>query len=427
VSTLLNVQKARCRVAAVAWPQALSSDAPVQVKRRHSTLLRNQPFRPLPRPTGPPPFRLNLASVLAQSDMDQIVRQGKLVFHIMGDTGGVRSPFAQQSVAQHLGTEGSASFLYLLGDIVYYYGQASEYYPQFYEPYARYAAPIFGVPGNHDGDVLDHNTPSLAAFVDAFCASTQQPTPLSGDVQRDTMIQPNVYWTLETPFATVVGLYTNVPEGGSLDSDQVGWLHSELEAAPADKALIIATHHPVYSADRYHGGSEYMEDVLDLAMQKSGRLADAIFAGHVHNYQRYTRSVGQRRVPYLVVGAGGYWHLHEMQTHLGSTLQPPLNVGPGLTLERYCADRHGFMRVEVSSSAMRLQYFTVPRPHEHWSDPAVLFDDITIPLGRAAAPPPPVARAEPPPAPEPVEVPDAQPLIPQRQAVASPRTSFGGP
>jgi phosphoribosylcarboxyaminoimidazole (NCAIR) mutase len=34
--------------------------------------------------------------------------------------------------------------------------------------------------------------------------------------------------------------------------------------------------------------------------------------GHVHNYQRFTRPLNGRDVPYIVAGAGGYWHLHTM-------------------------------------------------------------------------------------------------------------------
>lgn len=48
-------------------------------------------------------------------------------------------------------------------------------------------------------------------------------SPDAGDVSRTTVVQPNVFWTLETPFATIVGLYTNVPEGGQLDPTQQTW------------------------------------------------------------------------------------------------------------------------------------------------------------------------------------------------------------
>src|SRR5258708_3108768 len=63
-------------------------------------------------------------------------------------------------------------------------------------------------------------------------ALTPRLTKEAGDVSRDAMTEPNVYWTLETPFATVVGLYTNVPEGGWLDDKQIAWLTGELSVAP---------------------------------------------------------------------------------------------------------------------------------------------------------------------------------------------------
>jgi hypothetical protein len=42
------------------------------------------------------------------------------------------------------------------------------------------------------------------------------------------MTQPNVYWTLATPYATIIGLYTNVPVGGYVDDKQKAWLIKEL-------------------------------------------------------------------------------------------------------------------------------------------------------------------------------------------------------
>jgi hypothetical protein len=38
------------------------------------------------------------------------------------------------------------------------------------------------------------------------------------------MSLPNVYFTLNCPFVTIIGMYTNVPEGGSIDSVQQQWL-----------------------------------------------------------------------------------------------------------------------------------------------------------------------------------------------------------
>ena len=209
-------------------------------------------------------------------------------------TGGVKAPQSQQLVVSHMENDFSATdptarpaFFYHLGDVVYYYGQASEYYAQFYDPYVHYPAPIFAIPGNHDGDLIDQSVPSLAAFVENFCASEPHLSTEAGDSGRDTMTQPNVYWTLDTPFATFVGLYTNVPEGGWLDDTQIAWFEAELSNAPQDKALFVSMHHPIYSGDTYHSGSHYMGGIMDAAIEHTGRIPDAVFSGHVHNYQRF--------------------------------------------------------------------------------------------------------------------------------------------
>ena len=41
-----------------------------------------------------------------------------------------------------------------VGNQRHHHGELSQYTQQFYEPYARYPAPVFAVPGNHDGDPL---------------------------------------------------------------------------------------------------------------------------------------------------------------------------------------------------------------------------------------------------------------------------------
>src|SRR6266851_1086605 len=248
----------------------------------------NQAQQPLPAPTGKSPYHLKLDSVLTSAQMQAIQSAQRLVFHVAGDTGGVKAPQDQHDVALHMeadfDTTDSAAhpaFFYNLGDVVYYYGEASQYYSQFYEPYQLYPAPILAIPGNHDGDVQDPSVASLAAYVENFCAPTPRLTKEAGDVSRDAMTEPNVYWTMETPFATIIGLYTNVPEGGWLDDKQIAWLTGELSAAPVGKALIVAMHHPIYSADVLHSGSKYMATVLEHAIQQSSRWPDLVIAGHV--------------------------------------------------------------------------------------------------------------------------------------------------
>jgi acid phosphatase type 7 len=347
----------------------------------------NQAEQPLPTPTGQPPYHLTLDSVLTPAQIQSIKNAQRLVFHVAGDTGGVKSPQPQQIVADHMESDfnnpdmtAHPAFFYNLGDVVYYYGEASEYYSQFYEPYRLYPAPILAIPGNHDGDVLNSSVPSLAAFVENFCATSPHLTKEAGDVPRDAMTQPNVYWTLDTPFVTFVGLYTNVPEGGWLDNQQIAWLASELTNAPTNKALIVTMHHPIYSLDGHHSGSQYMSGVLDNAIQQTGRWPDMVLAGHVHNYQRFTRNVAGRDMPYIVAGAGGYWHLHAIATDAqGNPITTPYPMpGTNVTLESYCSDRHGYLLMEATPTTLKGSYYTVPRSHEKWSDPSSLLDSFTL-------------------------------------------------
>lgn len=361
--------------------------ADAQFTKRHG-FRSNQVFQPLPAPTGPFPYHVDLATVLSADEMSRVDNAGELSFHCVGDTGGVKASEAQQIVAYwmeaDLSGEGAPSFLYHLGDVVYYNGERREYYPQFYEPYAQYGAPILAIPGNHDGDPLDPKVePSLAAFVENFCASQPRLTLEAQEVQRDAMTEPNPYWTLTSPFVTVVGLYTNVPEGGRLDQDQQDWLQAELAAAPTDRALIVAMHHPIYSADAHHGGSAYMGGVLDAAIQAAGRVPDAVLTAHVHNYQRFTRSLEGRQVPYVVAGAGGYWHLHYMaKDEQGRQLVVPWQTpDPNVTLAAYTEDRHGYLRLTVGKHKLAGSYVTVPRPQESWRHgPVAVADSFVVDL-----------------------------------------------
>src|SRR5436305_6915560 len=147
-------------------------------------------FQPLPKPTGPTPYHLSLEQVIPDK-VPAIKEAGRLVFHIAGDTGGVKVPQDQRIVAMHMVTdyEGTdtatqPAFFYHLGDVVYYNGEDSKYYDQFYEPYSDYPLPIFAIPGNHDGDPIDNTTPSLDAFVANLCSPTPVVRKEAGEYPR---------------------------------------------------------------------------------------------------------------------------------------------------------------------------------------------------------------------------------------------------
>jgi hypothetical protein len=115
-------------------------------------------------------------------------------------------------------------------------------------------------------------------------------------------------------------MYTNVPEGGSIDSIQQQWLTNEFATAPRDKALIVALHHPIYSFDNFHSGSARMADAVQHAINDSRRLPNIVLTGHVHNYQRIEKAVsGESRTPFIVAGNGGYYNLHKLNAGVGTT------------------------------------------------------------------------------------------------------------
>lgn len=280
----------------------------------------SQKFQPLPDPLLPPPYHYDLESAIPGIG-ENAQQLGKIVFHTVGDTGGIKNPDYQTHVAAAMKGDlnnpaGSApSFFYHLGDVVYYNGQISEYYGQFYEPYNHYDVPIISIPGNHDGDPIDTSQTSLDGWVDYFMAPAPRINPNSHDAPRVTLSLPNVYFTLNCPFVTIVGMYTNVPEHGSIDSVQQQWLTNEFATAPQDKALILALHHPVYSFDDHHSGSPRMADAVQHAINDSRRVPNMVLTAHVHNYQRIERSIVKgTQTPFLVLGAGGYFHLHGMNT-----------------------------------------------------------------------------------------------------------------
>jgi acid phosphatase type 7 len=368
-------------------PLVSSGNAEEQLSRTHAAQ-PSQGFQPLPKPSGKAPYRLSLEEAVGGVEAERLQGAEQIVFHVVGDSGGVKYPVSQQLVADYMGRDFAArdpapAFCYHLGDVVYYNGERSQYYPQFYEPYRDYPAPIVAIPGNHDGDPLDAKAePSLEAFVRTFCATSPKVEPEAGDAPRTTMVQPNAYWTLTADLFTVIGLYSNVPEGGEIAEDQVAWLVGELEAAP-EKALIVALHHPPYSADAHHGGSARMGTLLDEAFAKAKRIPDLAMSGHVHNYQRFTRSFQQREIPYLVVGASGYWHLHYMANAAdGSELKTPWDVPDSdVVLEAYADSRHGFLRLAVSEKTIAGEYTTVPRPQESWTKgPVEVIDTFALDL-----------------------------------------------
>ncbi|HTB21496.1 MAG TPA: metallophosphoesterase [bacterium] len=378
-----------------ASPRPLAHDGKKWVRGRvpaSQAPARNESYEALPPPPASGQFHLDLAQVLPAAAMRAIQKAGKLVFHVDGDVGGIDGTGPQTAVADAMEEEiksadpgEAAAFLYLVGDLVYFNGESDKYYRQFYLPYQFYPGPIFAVPGNHDGE-MDPGTSndfSLEGFMRNFCAAAPGPSPDRGDTDRDAMAQPYCYWTLDTPFATLIGLYSNVPAHGKIEDPQAAWFTAELKAAKAArakggrKAVVVCVHQPIFSQDAFHGGSAVMEKFFESAIARAGLAPDLILTGHVHNYQRFTWRTKGRSVTQLVVGAGGYNHLHAMAKGPDKEKpEAPLEIDAGLTLEQYSDQAWGYLRLEIGAGTITGTYRDVIAPHAAAS-PA-LRDSFTI-------------------------------------------------
>lgn len=321
---------------------------------------RNE-IQPFPAPAPDPP-RMDLAQILGPNLLQPVLDRRTITFHTVGDTGASSTPLigAEGRVADAMAADlqagvGAPSFLFHLGDVVYNFGEGQNYYDQFYEPFRAYDRPIFAIAGNHDGAVFgpDPNVavaPTLQAFLRNFCDTAPGPSPDAPSISRTTMTQPGVYFTLDAPFVSIIGLYSNVLEspgvissqGGhfALPDDQLTFLGNELtrlkaERAALGRAIILAMHHPPVSFDSTHGSSPVMANEIDAVCTSAGVWPDLVLSGHAHLYQRLTRSLGGRSIPYIVAGSGG---------HLAHT-PPPNPPPPGTTVGNFTMEAGPLMEL----------------------------------------------------------------------------------
>jgi hypothetical protein len=335
---------------------------------------------PFPPPRGLPEPKLTLAAVLGGNGagaVGKITASGQLVFHAVGDTGSTRGPETQNRVADKLVSDFDdadpkqrPSFFFHLGDMIYSFGEAQYYYDQFYEPYRDYPAPILAIAGNHDGMVPPgSNTPTLQAYLDNFCASRFQVVPQAGGLSRTAQIQPGVFFTFEAPFVRILALYSNTLEDPGVISDptigksQLTYLETALKRVHSEGfagAVILAHHHPAYTAGSKHGWSPDMMAQIDAACTAAGVWPHAVLSAHAHNYQRFTRHHGATQIPYLICGNGGHG-LAKLAKQGATPLRTPQQLpvaghADKVTLENYDDQDYGYLRVVVTQTQLRIEY-----------------------------------------------------------------------
>ena len=321
-----------------------------------------------------------------------------MVFQTVGDTGdyrGQQQTFVAEMMtqdAQSLPANNKPAFFYHLGDVIYFAGDIVRYPANFYLTYKDYPGFIVSIPGNHDcqpddptDGPGDPNKTPLDGWVQNFMAKDpSQPGSYKTGTARTPMDLPNVYWTFTTPFATIIGLFSNVGEDEAENHpDQVAWFQSELKAADPNKAVIVTIHHPPFSGDDEHSGSSVADQVLTAGFNAGGRYPNLVLSGHVHNYQRFTNVVqgpkGPLQIPYVVAGAGGYTNLGKMQKVNGAVPKAPVALGNGLTLVQYDDANFGFLRLAVSKTQIVGTYFSAP--YASGTTPAAkVLDSFTVDL-----------------------------------------------
>jgi hypothetical protein len=360
------------------------SDAPAykeidELNREHK--IAPLPF-PLPRGGVEPKLTLQQVFGGSSAAIQTITNNQQIVFHATGDCGSTRGPKTQSEVADKMVSDFNEvdpkelpQFNLLLGDIVYSFGEVQYYFDQFYEPYRDYAAPILAAAGNHDGMVAPHiHVASLEAFHRNFCAETFTVMPEAGGLSRTAQIQPGVFFTFDAPFARIIVLYSNTLEDPGVIADknignaQIQFLTAALARVKAEQyqgALIFAHHHPPYTASQSgsrHGWSVQMLADMDAVCRKVGVWPHAVLAGHVHNYQRFTRvRADGTQIPYLCCGNGG----HNVQRLTGKgqaplrapqVLQQAADGVDEVVFENYDDINYGYLRIVVTADQLNIQY-----------------------------------------------------------------------
>lgn len=331
----------------------------------------------------------------------------QLVFHSAGDTGahtaskGLKDEYTviDKMIADFDDTDPEARplFFYHFGDVVYSFGEHLYYYDQFYDAFRNYPAPIFAIPGNHDGLVApvapaagNAGNPqpgdpslSLSGFYANFCTDRIQHSNDAVGTSRTTMTQPGVYFTLNAdPFLRILGLYSNMLENPGIISStadptkggkpnfpdipdvQLDYLEAALQRVKDDKfkgAVILAVYHPPYTFGK-HVTSMVMLKEIDAICEKVKVWPHAVLSGHAHNYQCFTRTINGRQIPYVVCGSGGHPPLQKIS--VDKTLRTPIAMPAftqptredTVTLDNYDFKSFGYLRILVDANQLSIEF-----------------------------------------------------------------------
>ncbi len=347
-------------------------------------------------------YRVTLANLAPGARVPYRVKQdGAVVFEAEAQT---RKPGAHRMVVFGDAADGSANqaaiakalvaehpdAVFIVGDLVYGRGRASEYRKVFFPIYNGEGAlmarvPFLGVPGNHDapfagfedasafyaywslplnGPALQAGDPSAApvkaGIHDAMVAASGSAFPRMASFSFDwgpvhwTVLDSNPYTDWNSPVLKA-------------------WLEADLKAAKGAAWRIVALHHPLFQSSVSHFEDQWMRPISPL-LEKYG--VDLVLAGHIHNYQRTAplrfapTKVGSRRQPvegvftvdeafdgktvtrakgivHIVTGSGGAELYDPGQTENRASWQPWTRT--------FIANKHSFTVLDVAAKKLKLR------------------------------------------------------------------------
>ncbi|CAN6325841.1 unnamed protein product [Urochloa humidicola] len=277
-------------------------------------------------------------------------------FVIVGDFG---QTGWTKSTLQHIAAA-DYDMLLLPGDLSYadFIQPRWDSFGRLMEPLAS-ARPWMVTEGNHEIEKLPVVEPEPFK---AYNARWRMPYDAGATPSGD-----NLYYSFDVAGGAVhvlmLGSYTDYDAGTA----QYQWLRRDLAAVDRRKtAFVVAlVHAPWYNSNKAHQGEgDAMRDAMEELFR--GARVDAVFAGHVHAYERFTRVYGGNEDPcapmYVTIGDGG---------NREGLADKYIDPQPAISAFREASFGHG--RLEVVNATHALWTW-----HRNDDDVAVVADQVWI-------------------------------------------------
>src|SRR5262249_1286093 len=130
-----------------------------------------------------------------------------------------------------------------------------------------------------------------------------------------------------------------------------------------------------------------LKALLESSCAAAKRAPDLVLTGHVHDYQRFSAPLlNKKKVPFIVAGAGGYNKrrhvLGKMFHDANDANRLPIQIqGEPEMLENFNDTDHGYLRVTVTTKKILVEYVTVPDPSTNPKDRILdAYDRVEIAL-----------------------------------------------